>query len=61
LGSKTEGSIFWDDHSELNKYFGTKNSFFTWMGRHLWKLPPDYELEDIIELRKRLNRRKGIK
>ena len=49
-----EFGVFWDKYySELNNVFAGRHPFCIWMGKNEDKLPVQYTLRDVIELRKK--------
>lgn len=47
----TEYTKLWENNPELWKYFGTAQSFYTWMGQHFLTKNPT--MEEIIKLAKK--------
>lgn len=54
-------SKLWSEHYfYLFNLFGTKQSFYTWHGRHKEEMKDDMNIEEIIKLRKELLSRKAL-
>lgn len=56
---RTELSKMWEQHYfYLFNLFGTKHSFFTWHGWNKFAMKDEWDIEQILELRKKQLRNK---